>query len=223
MKRSDKDEDPITLGYIVETNFFNFLLKVEEFFTFLGNPKWWIFDLTTFLMYLPASPYKIVRELHPEDCNFVYGEVPVMTMCRILRDVEACREDVFFDLGSGRGHGVFGAYFSKIHRCIGIELTGELVKRASRTAALMRAEGVEFRCGDFTSADLSEGTIFFLAGTTMEGEVIKKVASSILSIPHPVKVVSLSQRLPGDEFKTVFSRKYRFSWGEATVFFQTKD
>lgn len=220
---SENKEEPLSAGYIIETNFFNFLVKAEEFLSFCGNWKWWVFDIVTMCQYMVESPYKIMKRLYGEDRNFVYGEVPVMTVCRMLRDIDACHEDVFFDLGSGRGHGVFAAYFSDISKSVGIELTEAFVKNASSAAKMMKAgDRVKFICGDFTEADLNEGTIFFIAGTTMDDDVISLVAERICSIPHPLKVLSISQRLPGKCFKNVFSKKYRFSWGEATVFYQVK-
>ena len=218
-----KDES-LPASFFIENFICGFLLKCEEMFVFLFNSDWWKIDLSLFYLYLFNSPYKIIKSHFPSESDFVYGEVPVMTVCRILKDAEVSSEDVFTDLGCGRGNAVFAAYLAGMSKSFGIELIDEFVTCGNKIKSLLaHKEKIFFIKDSFTECDLSMGTVFFIAGTTMQEETIAKLSAALAALPHPLKVISVSRKLPGSCFTTLFCNKYRFYWGEATVFCQIKN
>ncbi|MBR0518818.1 hypothetical protein IJJ97_03395 [bacterium] len=222
-KSVDKTEEVFSLGYVIKTNIENFFTKVEEFAFFCFCKDWWIIEFLMLFQYMFNSPYKIMKKHHSNEDDFVYGEISVRTICKILKDIEANRDDVFIDLGSGRGYAVFGAYLSGIKHSIGIELVKEFIDRALKIKSALKTDKIDFLNDDFTKLDLNSATIIFIAGTTMEETTIKKIACRISEIDHCVKIVSLSRQLKGKKIKTVFSKEYRFSWGNALVYYQIKE
>ena len=211
------------LGYVIKTNIENFFTKVEEFAFFCFCKDWWIIEFSMLFQYMLNSPYKIMKKIHDNEDDFIYGEISIKTICEIFRDIEANRDDCFMDLGSGRGYAVFGAYLSGIKKSIGIEFVKEFTDRALKTKLALKTDRIEFLNDDFTKSDLSPATIIFIAGTTMEKSTIKKITSRISEIDHPVKVISLSRELKDKKIKTVFSKEYRFSWGKSLVYYQIKE
>ena len=222
IEKTEKSEI-FPLGYVIKTNIENFFTKVEEFAFFCFCKDWWIIEFSMLFLYMFNSPYKIMKKKHADEDDFVYGEISIKTICEILRDIEACREDIFIDLGSGRGYAVFGAYLSGINNSKGIEFVKEFTDRALKIKSALKTDKIEFLNEDFTKSDLSSATVIFIAGTTMEKSTIKKVACRISEIDHPVKVISLSRELKGNKFKTIFSKDYRFSWGKSLVYYQIKE
>ncbi len=222
-KNNNQYDSSITLGYIIETNLYNILIKAEETFYFCRNKDWWIIDLATCFLYMTESPYKTLKKLRPNENNFIYGETSIMTICKILKDIDASSEDIFIDLGSGRGLTVFGAYLANLRKAVGIEIIEKFANKSNKIASYLNDKKIKFICCDLLCADLNEGTIIFIAATTMEMHFLRKIAELIKNIPHSVKIVSVSKPLPEKSFKRIFSKKYRFSWGMSTVFFQTKE
>lgn len=225
IKSTNKTEksEVFPLGYIIKTNIDNFFTKVEEFAFFCFCKDWWIIEFSMLFQYMFNSPYKIMRKIHLDEDDFIYGEISIKTICEILKDIEADRDDYFIDLGSGRGYAVFGAYLAGIQKSKGIEFVKEFTDRALNTKKALRTDKIEFLNEDFTKSDLNSATVIFIAGTTMEKSTIKKIACRISEIDHCVKVISLSRELHGKNFKTVFSKEYRFSWGKSLVYYQIKE
>ena len=108
IKSTNKTEksEIFPLGYIIKTNIDNFFTKVEEFAFFCFCKDWWIIEFSMLFQYMFSSPYKIMRKTHLDEDDFIYGEISIKTICEILKDIEADRDDYFIDLGSGRGYAV---------------------------------------------------------------------------------------------------------------------
>ncbi|CAE8712361.1 unnamed protein product, partial [Polarella glacialis] len=105
------------------------------------------------------------------------------------------REDVFCDLGSGRGQLVLAAALaSSAARAMGVELV------AARHGAAEAAKGcapqdvqdrVQFQCADALKLDLSEVTKVFLNNTTFNAELSEQFALA-LSAQHAPRLKLLA-------------------------------
>ncbi len=73
-------------------------------------------------------------------------------------------QDVFGDLGCGMGRIVCVAARKTVRKSIGVELLEPLCEIAHRNATLLRGRkaSIQIVCGDATTVDLSEGTIYFM-------------------------------------------------------------
>lgn len=70
--------------------------------------------------------------------------------------------DVVVDLGSGLGKVVLLIHLCTGAKARGIELQADLVERARASAKHCGADGVSFDHADVRTADISDGTVFFL-------------------------------------------------------------
>ena len=83
---------------------------------------------------------------------------------RIMRILRPGPEDVFYDIGSGMGRVLCVAAQWRISRVVGIELDRPRCNIARRNADRMRGRHapIDVRCEDASTADLSDGTIYYL-------------------------------------------------------------
>lgn len=205
-----------------ENIIYNVPIKVHEFFKYGFNPVWQRLQLNLFKTYFLNSPYRIIKQYGASDDNFVYGETPINTLDELLNDIGATEDDVFIDLGCGRGLTVFGAFILKNMCSIGIDIIPQFIENGAKIADNLKIDKVRFTKSNFLEYDLSIGTIFFIAGTTFDDSVIHTLFDKLSNISHPIKVISLSNKIPYSDFKLITKKEYKFSWGKTTVYLQEK-
>jgi precorrin-6B methylase 2 len=110
---------------------------------------------------LTAAEKSATRHQDP----FMYQPCTYAAIWTALRLLPTTPEDVFCDLGCGKGRAICAAAASgRFRSCIGIELAATLAEAARWNASRLRKVcPVEILTGDVASADLSRGTVFFLA------------------------------------------------------------
>jgi precorrin-6B methylase 2 len=71
---------------------------------------------------------------------------------------------VFYDIGSGMGRIVCAAARKRLRKCTGVEMSEPLCQIARCNAMKLRGRKapIEIVCGDAPTADLGEGTIYFM-------------------------------------------------------------
>ena len=71
---------------------------------------------------------------------------------------------MFYDIGSGMGRIVCAVARKRLRKGIGMELSEPLCQIARRNAMKLRGRKapIEMVCGDASTADLREGTIYFM-------------------------------------------------------------
>lgn len=100
-------------------------------------------------------------------------------------------DDVFVDLGSGRGKVVFVAHLFTGARCRGIEREGSLVRDAARARGRLEREGpmdVSFVHSDARDAAIDDGTVFFLY-VPFTGAVLKAVLDRLFVVARARAIV----------------------------------
>jgi precorrin-6B methylase 2 len=103
-------------------------------------------------------------------------------------------DDVFYDIGSGMGRVLCVAARWRIKRVVGIELDPPRCDIARRNADRMRGRitPIDIRCEDASTADLSDGTIYFLYnpfGPDTMRDVLGHIHRSLAERPRPVRIV----------------------------------
>ncbi|HEY6272603.1 MAG TPA: class I SAM-dependent methyltransferase [Terriglobales bacterium] len=98
------------------------------------------------------------------DDNFHYATIDYWNVRRALQALEPGPADVFYDIGCGMGRILCVAARMRLRRCVGVDISGVLCAVARRNAAKLRGRKtpIEIVCGDATTADLSDGTIYFM-------------------------------------------------------------
>lgn len=203
---------------------YNFSLRLCEMWRFGRHFWWWKLAVHLWLAYLLDPPYRIITRFQhkrdePDD-NLIYGETPLLTVEKFLEFMNPDAQDVFIDLGCGRGLPVFYANMLAGVTSRGIDIIPEFIERASSLSSRLSLKGVSFSQCSFTDADLSDGTLFYMAGTTFDDTVIKALTEKLEALSHPVRLITLSAPLPSKRFTVVKSAPLFFSWGKTWAFFQ---
>lgn len=201
---------------------YNISIKLKELIKWGGNLTWIKIQFLLLREYFFSSPYSIIKKYGDGSENFIYGETPLLTVDRILCDAGITQDDTLIDLGCGRGLMLFGAYLSKDIKATGIDIVEPFIEKGNRIASALKTDKVRFKKIDINDYDFSLGNIFFIAGTTFEDDVLKKITKKISQIKGNVKIISLSQKIDNEHFPVILKRKYQFSWGDNLVYIQEK-
>lgn len=174
------------------------------------------------------NPYRISRrflEARGASDIHVYGETPIRTLERLMRQCGVDETDHVFELGSGRGRTCLW-----LRACLGCSVTGiefipcfvQTVREVTIQSGLDR---ISFREENFFTADLSTATFVYLCGTCLGDQDVEKLATHlseqlqngtrILTISYP-----LSDFAPAERFPIERTLSARFPWGTTDAYLQ---
>jgi hypothetical protein len=208
---------------------YNFFFGIWEFCRYCGYGWWWKLRVLFFLSYIADGPFAVIKREGPRAPvpiqNLIYGETFCSTIEKILLELNPKPNDCFVDLGCGRGMAVlFVRLFLKIP-AIGVEVIPTFIKRARKIAQWLEIEQVEFireNLSWITEEEINRGTIFYLAGTTFEDELLAKITSRLELLPEGVDLITLSEEINSSKFELIKVKSYHFSWGRTDVYFHKK-
>ncbi len=131
-------------------------------------------------------------------------------------------DDVFVDVGSGKGKMLYYAAQLGFEKCIGIELSSALVPLAERNLRRMAlsasVELLQRDASKLSPADVSAGTVFYLYNPFSE-EVLSKFLASVVSSQalrrRPIKIVYCNARCEDPFRQHGFSLYREFKRGVA--------
>ncbi len=138
----------------------------------------------------------VVTEDHDAERGF-YKPLPWGALSRVLRADDVGPDDVFVDLGAGKGRAVFLAARYPFRRVIGVELSPELsaVARANieQVRDQLRCQDVEIVTSDVLVYEIpDDATVIFLYNP-FQGQVfrsaIRKLLESVDRRPRRVRVI----------------------------------
>jgi len=136
-----------------------------------------------------------------------YGEIVVGSLEQLVNIVQPTCDDVFYDLGSGKGQApLYMAMRTPMRKCVGIELaqTRHNYALQAREKFYQHAATcdciVEFYQGDFTDSTLNfdDATIVWMNSTCYPEEVMHKIVQRLSTLPSGLRVISL-KALPSPE------------------------
>lgn len=168
--------------------------------------------------------------------SLVYGEIEFSSFFATMEKVDKFggEKKVFYDLGSGAGKPVIAAALSSnFVKCVGLEYL-QLLVDASREAALVYEEKkpdtirtkIEFHCCDITDLAAYDWTkdasVVFANSTCFDETLMLKIAKVAALLPSGTIFVTLTRKLPSDQFELCDSKLYQMSWGGATVIIQRR-
>ena len=118
-------------------------------------------------------------EVVPLESDMVaYQPTPARHIFDLIRRIELTERDFLIDLGSGLGHVTLMASICTGANCTGIELEPSYVDCACKSARSLSLNNARFIQGDVRTADLSDGTVFYLY-TPFTGATLRDVLNSL--------------------------------------------
>lgn len=173
--------------------------------------KFALIDLCFGFLGLFVNPYRICRKfLEKQGAENVhaYGETPLATYQRIVEQCGVGPDDVWVELGSGRGKGCFWLRCFVGCRVVGVEWVPLFVGVAKGLRWLFRMDRVRFEERDLGKVDLGEATVVYLYGVERE-------------VPAGIRVITVSEPMEG--YEVIKSFWVRYPWGRTRAFLQTKN
>jgi len=124
----------------------------------------------------------------------VYQAVDFLNIRRIMRVLQPGLNDVFYDIGCGKGRVLCCAARWRMKLVVGVDLSPELCANARSNAQRMRwrRTRIHVRCEDAAAADISDGTIFFMFnpfGAATLRDFLNNIHSSLEVSPRRVVIV----------------------------------
>ena len=143
-----------------------------------GDRAWWRAEFTD-------------KARHDDGSN--YASPDYFYLYKIARILDPSPEDVFYDLGSGKGRMLCLMARRRMRKCVGIELFASHCEAARRNTERLRGRKspVEIICEDAAKADLSDGTIYFMFnpfGVGTMRDVLDNIGRSLSRNPRRLSI-----------------------------------
>ena len=188
-------------------------------------------DLHRELFNTAIGPWPIAKH---KALAMTYGEVGfdgMQTIFNSLRDLDLLAAGgSFYDLGSGRGHGVLAAAALSHsieggwHSCKGIELNLELHTIAtdaqrSWEAALDAREGIPrakitLMHGDFLTHTWHDATAVFCVSTMFDEDLMQRISKRAELLSPGAAFVTVTHPLKSTKYRILHVLKLRMSWNK---------
>lgn len=200
---------------------YEYLLVIVNYYLSFTFFKW---DTALLSKYIFDCPYGISKRFlmeRGESNVYAYGETPLTSLDRIIREAEIQPKDHFYELGCGRGRGCFFVHARLKCSVVGIDFVPTFIQNAKAVKAAYGIEGIEFIQGDFTEVEMEDATVVYLYGTCLEEETVQGLKTKFKRLKPGTKIITVSEGLNETEqetFKLIKSFPCRFNWGKADVF-----
>lgn len=216
------------LGVAAENYRYRRALKRQER-SELGGRSWYrALDRALAGAYRWSNPFalskkakrKLKQRLPLED--LVYGETPILTAWHILNKLAVDQADHVVELGGGRGIFSLTAVSAFGSEATMLEVVPSFVKKTRQIVAELGLERLSVQQSDILSAPLPEGTLYFVTATTFSDASWRALDRQLATASEGAKAVSLSLPLNRAYWKLESQATLPFSWGDNTVYFQTR-
>jgi len=133
------------------------------------------------------------------DDEVVYKPTSYRRIKKIVNALQLGADDVFIDLGCGKGRVIFFVATRSVKKVIGVELRKVLAMIAKVNLERVRSRRAEITIvhGDAANFNIDEGTIFFMYdpfGYKTFARVIENIRCSLIARPRKAKIVYFDPR-----------------------------
>jgi len=199
-------------------------LGPREWPALLRVPRLWKVESLFWAFYLLRFPsldiWLQTRALGRPREDFRFGETPYSTGLEILREARLGPEDVFYDLGAGRGKMTFLAALASGGRAVGLEMLASYPLVGNRIVGALGLHGrVEFRHADFLREDLGEATVLYTAATSWSGETRAALLARADELAPGTRWISVGWECRHPRLELLSARRLLFSWGRDDAWF----
>ena len=170
------------------------------------------------------GPCKILAmNPRPDLRNFVYGEVELRSLLRLLKAADLKGNETFADLGCGAGRQLLGAAAFGAEKVIGYELMEGYYEAARRSLGSL-GTAARIHNSDFT-ADVQglewlDADVILVTSTCFDDHQIDRIAHLTVAIrSRKSRIITLDKPLKNSPF-TVYATVFniRGDWGQATAY-----
>lgn len=135
----------------------------------------------------------IQSDVAAHDDNNEYQGVDYSNFPAIVRGFSLGPDDVFYDIGCGKGRVLCLVARMRLRRVVGVELFEELCAVARRNAARLRGKKtpIDIISADATKVDYSDGTAFYLwnpFGESTMRAFLKNLRASVQKNPRTIRI-----------------------------------
>ena len=139
--------------------------------------------------------------------NFAFSSVDYWDLRRIIFTAKLVPTDVVYEIGAGLGRVACTFAQRNVRQVIAVELNPRLAGRIRENAARLRGRRcpLDVRCQDAATANIEDGTIFFLFnpfGAETLQAVLNNVERSLLISPRVLRLIYVN---PQPEHDLVFA------------------
>ncbi|HYQ87983.1 MAG TPA: class I SAM-dependent methyltransferase [Bacteroidota bacterium] len=143
---------------------------------------------------LGISTRGIVDPLPEVTVNYNYMTLSYRDNIRILKTVNLTLDDIFVDIGCGKGRMLCCSALSDVREAIGIEQSPELCAIARSNAARLRGRKAPITIiqGRAQELDYRKGTVFYLYNPfdpSVFGQVLDRIRLSLDEESRPIRIV----------------------------------
>lgn len=214
------------LGVAAENYRYRRALKKQERAE-LGERSWYrALDRALSQAYRWSNPFTLSkrakRKLTLPKEDLVFGETPIVTAWHILDKLGVDQADHVVELGGGRGIFSLVAVSAFGSEATMLEIVPAFVKKTRQVASQLGLERLRVKQADILSQPLVEGTVYFVTATTFCRASWRKLDQQLALAPEGTKAVSLSVPLNRAYWKVEEATKMPFSWGDNTIYFQSR-
>lgn len=196
---------------------------------YLRNPRFALIDVCCRLHYTLNSPFKICdnyNALFPESDVQCYGETPLKTLQLIASKAKIRADNLVYELGCGRGRGVF--WLNSYLGCdtLGIDINPIFIHRAKRIKRWFSLKRVDFDQVLMHQLDCRGAEVIYLYGTSLSDEYIRKLVTHFCELASGTKIITVSYSLleygAQEHYEVVERFTGRFPWGISDIFVQVR-
>lgn len=210
--------------------------EIIEFFKvailFYPNKSFRQQDVSLLLKYLFKNPFAISKEYllsQGAADPYLYGETPLTTLSKIVKECDLTSDDVFYELGSGRGRTCF--WLVNFLKCsvVGIEQIELFIEKANQVKDKYKVQGIKFLQGNYLDFSYKEATVIYLYGTCLEEQSIQLLIKKFAKMPKGSKIITVSYPLSEyvdytqyGLFDLTHTFEASYPWGTATLYLHVK-
>lgn len=172
------------------------------------------------------NPYQIARsarsKINLPAGDLVFGETPYITAYDLLKEIGVDQADHVVELGGGTG--IFSLVAVSAYGCRAtiFEIVPGFVRKTREICSVLGLERVKVRQADILAEKLPEAKLYYLTGTTFSAESWKMLQRQMAVAPEGARAISLSTPLDAKAWKIDQTLSLPYSWGENTVYLQTR-
>ncbi len=196
---------------------------------YFKKPQLFRLDVLFVWHFLFKNPYKVSKyylQIREEKDIHCYGETRASSILTIIRECNISSEDIFYEVGCGRGRASFWFHYLVGCQVLANEQIPLFVSEANKIKKKLGITGMDFLQEDLTLSDYSKASVIYFYGTSVEESKIKKFISKLNVLPKQSKVISVSYPLSDYSrdinFKIIKVFETRFPWGKTNVYLQAK-